>query len=77
MAPDVPQVADGYSTLEMNPGRILRAIACIGYTPASEICNTAGNRVEAEATRISIELQREPDVAETRHNIATLTEPAK
>ncbi|OUC98919.1 ATP-binding protein [Streptosporangium minutum] len=63
-------INEEFAALEINPGRVLRAIARIGYTPASAICDIIDNAVAADAGLISIELQREPDVAESRRNSA-------
>jgi hypothetical protein len=56
--------------VDVNPGRVLRAIARIGYTPQSAICDIVDNSVAADAKRVAIRLEREPDVAENRRNSA-------
>jgi hypothetical protein len=61
---------DSYESVGMNPGRMLRAIARIGYTPQSAICDIADNSVAAGAKKIAIHLEREPDIAENRRNSA-------
>ncbi|MEU3571046.1 ATP-binding protein [Kitasatospora sp. NPDC036755] len=60
----------GFTEVPINPGRILRAIARIGYTPESAICDIVDNSVTAKAQRISIKLEREPDMSEARRNSA-------
>ncbi|MFI1586229.1 ATP-binding protein [Embleya sp. NPDC020630] len=59
-----------FMSVPINPGRVLRAIARIGYTPESAICDIVDNSVAANANRIVIELEREPEVAENRRNSA-------
>ncbi|MFF8284802.1 ATP-binding protein [Streptomyces albus] len=54
----------------INPGRVLRAIARIGYTPESAICDIVDNSVAANARRVAIVLERQPNVAESRRNSA-------
>jgi Histidine kinase-, DNA gyrase B-, and HSP90-like ATPase len=58
------------ATIQVNPGRILRAIARIGYTPESAICDIVDNSVSAEARNVSIEIEQEPGMAENRRNNA-------
>ncbi|MER6451400.1 ATP-binding protein [Streptomyces sp900105245] len=60
----------GFTEVPINPGRILRAIARIGYTPESAICDIVDNSVAANARRIAIKLEREPDMSEARRNSA-------
>jgi hypothetical protein len=64
-----PQIGS-YAPVGVNPGRILRAIARIGYTPQSAICDIVDNSVAAGARKIAIHLEREPDIAENRRNSA-------
>lgn len=59
-----------FTEVPINPGRILRAIARIGYTPESAICDIVDNSVGANARRIAIKLEREPDMSEARRNSA-------
>jgi hypothetical protein len=59
-----------FAHVEVNPGRVLRAIAHIGYTPQSAICDIVDNSVAVGAKRIAIRLEREPDIAENRRNSA-------
>ncbi|MFJ2342399.1 ATP-binding protein [Streptomyces antimycoticus] len=61
---------DQFVEVDVNPGRVLRAIARIGYTPESAICDIVDNAVEAEANLVAIQLEREPSVAENRRNSA-------
>lgn len=51
--------------------RVLRALGHIGYTPENAICDIVDNSVAAKATRITIELQPEPDLAMNRRNNAS------
>lgn len=60
----------GFAEVPINPGRILRAIARIGYTPESAICDIVDNSVAANARRVAIKLEREPDMSEARRNSA-------
>ncbi|MEU0490779.1 ATP-binding protein [Nocardiopsis sp. NPDC006139] len=67
------QANDGngdFTEVPINPGRILRAIARIGYTPESAICDIVDNSVAANSSRISIKLEREPNMSEARRNSA-------
>ncbi|MFI5685823.1 ATP-binding protein [Streptomyces sp. NPDC051636] len=59
-----------FEEVPINPGRILRAIARIGYTPESAICDIVDNSVAANARRVAIKLEREPDMSEARRNSA-------
>ncbi|WP_078898369.1 ATP-binding protein [Streptomyces sp. CNQ-509] len=61
---------EGFTEVPINPGRILRAIARIGYTPESAICDIVDNSVAANARRVAIKLEREPDMSEARRNSA-------
>jgi hypothetical protein len=68
---NAPEAETGsYAPVAVNPGRVLRAIARIGYTPQSAICDIVDNSVAAEARRVAVHLEREPDIAENRRNSA-------
>ncbi|MFY1677378.1 ATP-binding protein [Streptomyces sp. WMMC905] len=64
------ETSAGVAEVPINPGRILRAIARIGYTPESAICDIVDNSVAANAQRVAIKLEREPDMSEARRNSA-------
>ncbi|MFC9649596.1 ATP-binding protein [Streptomyces sp. NPDC056937] len=64
------QPSVGVAEVPINPGRILRAIARIGYTPESAICDIVDNSVAANARRAVIKLERQPDMSEARRNSA-------
>ncbi|MFD7896973.1 ATP-binding protein [Streptomyces sp. NPDC059743] len=67
---DTGVAGTGYAEVAFHPGRVLRAIARIGYTPESAICDIVDNSVAANARRIAIELEREPNMSEARKNSA-------
>jgi hypothetical protein len=62
--------APNYEKITFNPGRVLRALARIGYRPESAICDIVDNSVSAGARSVSITLEVEPGMAENRRNNA-------
>lgn len=46
-------------TVHSNPGRLIRAVANIGYAPEVALCDLIDNCIDAEADQISVTLQKE------------------
>lgn len=55
---------------EINASRVLEGLAASGYTPETAICDIVDNSVNWGAKNVSIELEKDPNLAQNRLNNA-------